>query len=92
MDGTTRYSAGAVIPDTGMKSAIGVLDFFWISPFWAPESIQFDQAFENNELTEFLSLHGIDARPVPGRSQQKFYRIKRQSHQRYFLVYKIELR
>ena len=57
MDATARYSAGAVVPDTGMRAAIGALDSHCMSPFWAPESIQFDQAFASKEFTEFLSWH-----------------------------------
>ena len=33
MDATTRYSAGAVLNDTGMEAAIGVLESHWIPPF-----------------------------------------------------------
>ena len=33
MDATTRYSAEAVVNNTGMEAAIGVLDSHWISYF-----------------------------------------------------------
>ena len=33
MDAATRYSVGAVVTDTGMESAINVLDSQWISQF-----------------------------------------------------------
>ena len=71
MDGTKRYSTGAIVPHTGMKAAVWVLDSYWISPFWVLESIQFDQAFANKEFTEFLSLHGINARSVPAQCHNK---------------------
>ena len=51
MDATTRYSAGTVVNGTGMEAAIGVVDSHWISPFWAPESIQIDQDFANKEFS-----------------------------------------
>ena len=57
--------------DTGMEAAIGVLDSHWISPSWAPDSIQFDQAFANKEFSDFLSLHGINPRPIPARRHNK---------------------
>ncbi len=47
MDAATRYSAGAVVPHTRMESAINVLDSHWISQFWASNSMQSDQAFDN---------------------------------------------
>ena len=71
MDSSTRYSAGSVVPDTSMESAISVLDSHWISPFWAPNAIQFDKAFSNHEFQEFLSLHGINPRSIPARRHNK---------------------
>ena len=71
MDATTRYSAGAVLNDTGMDAAIGFLDSHWISPFWVPESIKFDQAFANKVFNDFLSLHDINPRPIPARRHNK---------------------
>ena len=71
MDASTRYSAGSVIPNTGMKAAIEALDSHWIFHFWAPNSIQFDQASASKEFIEFLPLHDIIARPVPARRHNK---------------------
>ena len=71
MDATTRYSVGAVVPDTSMQTAIEVLYSNLISPFWAPDSIQFDQAFASKEFNDFLSLHGINPTHVPERCHKK---------------------
>ena len=71
IDSKTRYSAGAVVNDTGMEVAIGVLDSHWISPVWAHDSIQFDQAYANKEFNDFLSLHRINPRPIPARRHNK---------------------
>ncbi len=71
MDAATRYSVGAVVPDTGMVSAIDVLDSHWISQFWAPNSMQFDQAFDNEIFKNFLNVYGIESRPIPARRHNK---------------------
>ena len=71
MDATTRYSAGIVVPDTGMQTAIEALDPLWISSFWAPISIQYDQVFDINEFNEFFALHDINSRPIPARRHNK---------------------
>ena len=71
MDATTRYSAVTDVPDSSMETPIEVLDSHRISPFRAPDSIQFDQAFVNKEFNDFLSLHGINPRPVPARRHDK---------------------
>ena len=71
VDASTRYSAGIVVPDTGMQTAIEAFDLLWISLFWAPISIQFDQAFDKKEFNEFLALHGINARPIPAGRHNK---------------------
>ena len=71
MDATTRYSAGTVVPDTGMGAAIEVVDSLWVYSFWAPTSIQFDQAFNNKKFNGFLSLHDISVRPIPVRPHNK---------------------
>ena len=67
MDASTRYSASTAVPDTGIEAAIEVLDSHWISPLCAPSYIQFDQAFDSNEFKTFLSLHDINAKPIPPR-------------------------
>ena len=54
-----------------MQAAIEILDSHWISPFWATDFIQFDQAFANKEANDFLSLHGINPRPVPALRHNK---------------------
>ena len=44
---STRYSVRAIVPETGMETAIVALDSNWISQFWAPTAIRLDQAFAN---------------------------------------------
>lgn len=56
MGASTLYSAGTAISDTGMGAAVEVLDSFWISLFWAPASIQFDQSFESHDFEQVLLL------------------------------------
>ena len=70
-DVTTRYSAGAVVKGTEMEAAVGILDSHWVRPLWTPDSIQFDQNFANQELNDFLSLHGINPSPIPARRHNK---------------------
>ncbi len=71
MDAATCYSVGAVVPGTGMESAIDVFDFHWISQFWASNSMQFDQAFDNKIFKNFLNVYGIESRPIPARRHEK---------------------
>ena len=71
IDASGRYSTETAVPDTGMEAAVEFLDSHWISPFWAPSSIQFDQAFDNKEFKRFPSLHDINARPIPARRHNK---------------------
>ena len=35
---------------------IKILDTHWISPFWAPNAIQYDLAFNNHEFDFFIYL------------------------------------
>ena len=64
MDAITGYSVGAVVPDTSIKSAISVLDAHWISPFWAPNTIQYDIVFNNHEFKDFFSTFDIQTSPI----------------------------
>ncbi len=65
MDSATRYSAGAVVPDTAMDSAITSLESLWISPFWAFDAVLYDPAFKNDKFQSYLSKHSIEARLLP---------------------------
>ena len=47
MDTATRYSVGCAVPNTGMIPAISSLDSHWITPFWSPQTVIFDKAFDN---------------------------------------------
>ena len=71
MDASTRYSAGLVVPNTGMEAAIEAIGSHWISSFLASTSIQFDQDFANMHFTDFLSLHDIISKPIPARRHNK---------------------
>jgi len=71
MDATTRYSVGAVVPDTSMKNAIINFESLWISPFWEPKAVQFDQAFDNSIFKNYLLKHDIEGRPIPARRHNK---------------------
>lgn len=71
MDAATRYSAGAVVQDTSMVLAIEVMEGHWISQFWEPEEVQFDQAFDNTPFKDYLKMYGINPRPVPARRHNK---------------------
>ncbi len=54
-----------------MEAAIYALDAHWISQFWAPKSIQLDQAFANELFQKFFDRHGIETRPIPARRHNK---------------------
>ena len=71
MCASTRYSVGTVVPDVGMESAVNALDSLWISQFWSPKAIQFDQAFHNEIFLKYLNTYGIEARPIPARRHNK---------------------
>lgn len=71
MDIDSRYSAGGVVESTGMEEAIQQFEICWITPFWAPEYIQGDQAFNNDIFKNHLQTHGTGFRPVPPRRHSK---------------------
>ena len=71
MDATTRYSVGYVVPNSAMESAFDVLDSNWISHFWTPTAIQFDQAFYDEMFHDYLKLHGVEPRPISARRHNK---------------------
>ena len=70
-DAYTLFSVGAVVPDTGMESAIAVLDSRWISQFWTPTAIQFDQVFSNEPFQDYLKVFGIESRSTAARRHNK---------------------
>lgn len=71
MDSVARYSAGDVVSDVSMKTAIPVIESQWISPFWTPKAILFDPAFDNEPFREYLGNHDIEPRPIPPRRHNK---------------------
>lgn len=42
-----------------------------MSPFWAPNAVQYDLAFYNHEFKDFLSTFNILTRPIPARQDNK---------------------
>lgn len=57
MDSNKRYSAATTIKSMHMSESIIEIEICWISQFSAPESIQFDQAFnpgKNGKTMEIL--------------------------------------
>ena len=71
VDATTPYSAGAVVKYTGIEIAIGVIDSHWTSPFWAPDSMQFDQASAHKGFNDSLSFQGVNLKPIHARRHNK---------------------
>eukprot|EP00171_Calliarthron_tuberculosum_P017605 IDg17605t1 len=60
-----------VVPDTSMNFAIEAIESQWISPFWAPEIVLFDLAFNNTNFKKYLSSYSIEPRPIPPRRHNK---------------------
>jgi len=71
MDSTTRFSVGAVVNSSNMLDAIEVFESSWLSQFWEPEVVAFDQAFNSDIFLKFLGKYGIEARPLPSRRHNK---------------------
>lgn len=71
MDVATRYSAGAVVDNKSIDTAIYSFEQIWISQFWPPGSIQADNAFVENGFDKLRELYDIELRPVPPRRHQK---------------------
>ena len=65
MCASTWYSVGTVVPGIGMEFSANSLDSLWISQFWSPKAIQFDQASDNEIFLKYLDVYGIEARPIP---------------------------
>lgn len=71
MDSSTRYSAGMVVSDLTLQEACSALDVIWFSPFWLPQKILFDPAFNNLDFTSFASNLDINVGPLPPRRHNK---------------------
>lgn len=71
MDTKTRYSVGAIVETTSMSNAVDVLESTWMSEFWAPNVIAFDQAFGSDVFVAFLDKYGIEKRALPPRRHNK---------------------
>ena len=71
MDATTKYSVGAVVPETSTQFSIFILEAHSTSHFWAPSAIQYDLLFNNREFKDFLPTHDIQTTPIPPRQHNK---------------------
>lgn len=71
MDSYSRYSAGDVVDTTAMHHAVSIFESMWITPFWTPSTVLFDQAFDNDEFKSYLDSHDIENRPIPARRHNK---------------------
>ena len=71
MDTKSRYSVGAVVENTNMIDAIEVFESIWLSEFWTPETVAFDQAFKTELFCQFLKKYNVEQRPYPARRHNK---------------------
>ena len=71
MDSTVRYSVGMIVPDTSMQHAICALESQWISQFWMPGGVIFDQAFDNSMFRSYLNKCDIEPIALPPRRHNK---------------------
>lgn len=47
MDTRKRYSVCAIVESTNMINVLEVVGYTWLSEFWTPNVLVFDQAFNN---------------------------------------------
>lgn len=59
----TRYSAGFLDTDTTVPPFISSFELNWITPFWIPQTVLFDQSSSITEFPVYLSCLGINSRP-----------------------------
>lgn len=71
MDSKTRYSSGVICDDTSMNNAIYALQIAWLTPFWTPESIRGDDAFNNSIFKSYVNSIGSCYEAIPPRPHQK---------------------
>lgn len=71
MGSTVRYSVGMIVPDTSMQHAICALESQWISQFWMPGGVIFDQAFDNSIFRSYLNKCDIEPIALPPRRHNK---------------------
>ena len=71
IDASTQYSPSTTTTNSGIETAIEVLDFYWISLFWALTLIQLDQAFDKNDYKQFFFPYDIIAIPILGRCHNR---------------------
>lgn len=60
----TRFFAAVVVKTLAMQETILALETNWISPYFTPEAIQFDQAFNNRKFQRCWREHGIISRLI----------------------------
>lgn len=71
MDSKTRLSAGVVVDDTSLTNALYALQIGWLTPFWTPDAIRGDQAFNHELFTKFAASIGSNFEPIPPRRHNK---------------------
>lgn len=71
MDTKLRYSVGGIVESTSMVEAIEVFESTWLSGFWSPEFVAFDQASDSELFCHFLKKYDIDKRALPARRQNE---------------------
>lgn len=64
-------SVCAVVTDTGMESAIGNLDSYWILQFWVAAALQLDQARNNECFRNYVEPNGTENRLKTARRHKK---------------------
>lgn len=53
MDTKTRFSTGVICNDTSLAKAVYAFQGCWLTPFWSPEAIRGDEAFNQKLFTDF---------------------------------------
>ena len=73
INAVSRDSKGDAVDTTSVTYTIALFETLWITPFGDPESILFDTAFENSEITDFVEAHVINNRPTAPRGYKKSF-------------------
>eukprot|EP00178_Gracilaria_changii_P015990 TRINITY_DN4502_c0_g1_i1.p1 TRINITY_DN4502_c0_g1~~TRINITY_DN4502_c0_g1_i1.p1 ORF type:complete len:217 (+),score=18.60 TRINITY_DN4502_c0_g1_i1:155-805(+) len=71
MDTSSRYSAGCPVEGTSMENTVFAFEALWVSPFWNPKAVVFDQAFNNTLFCDYLQQYDIEKRPVSSKRHNK---------------------
>ena len=71
MDSFSRFSVAQPVESTALVDTTIIFESMWISQFWPPGSVQGDLAFQHDQFQAFLTMYGIDFRPVAPRRHHK---------------------